>query len=286
MKSKTLFPNFKTIQFSLFLSIGLLMATPSVIAQKTSLRDSAMNYFSAKPLNYSSYEWQTRADSALRIDPTHDKLWQEKAMPFLKNGDWASWLQNIAKSVELKPFEWLPYRGFCRAIFMKDYEIAIKDFEAAEKIKPQEIHFVMDHSHDYYKALCYLELNKPQLALTHIQKSVNWQLKNKGADWVHYSDLFYLAATHYDLKNYPLALENIDKSIEKYPQFPSALYYKALILKSLGREKEALPFIESAIRYHKKGFYMNEDNEAYTHYPKQVGLDEMEELKVLLSSGQ
>ena len=263
---------------TLLLSLVWMLATPSVFGQKISLRDSAMAYFSAKPLSYTSAEWQTRVDSALKIDPTNDELWQQKAMPFLKNGDFGSWIKNIDKAVALNPVHWLSYRGFCREIFMKDYETAIKDYEAAEKIQPSEVHFVMDHTFDFYKSLCYFELKKPDLALLHIQKSVNWQLKNKGVDWTHYADFFYLAVAHFELKNWKLALENIDICLTKYPQFPSALYYKALILKELGQKEKAVPFLINAKKYIAKGFYMNEDNEAYSNYPKQIGVLEIEKL--------
>ncbi len=254
---------------------------PSVSAQKTTLRDSAMAYFKAKRLNYTSLEWQTRVDSALKIDPTHDELWQQKAMPFLKNGDFGSWLKYIGKAVALNPSEYLPYRGFCRQIFMKDYEAALKDYEAAEKLKPkQKIHIVMDHTFDYYKSLCYMELQKPELALFYIQKSVDEQVKTKGLEWTHHGDLFYLGVMHVEFKNWQLALEYMDKCLKNNGQFPSALYYKALILKQLGRKEEAMPFLDEAEKYLKKGYSMNEDNEFYANYPKQVSIFDIEKLRI------
>lgn len=56
------------------------------------------------------------------------------------------------------------------------------------------------------------------------------------------------------------------------------MYYKALILKELGCNEEAKIAVQEAIKYFKKGFYMNEDNEFYSNYPKQVRVYEMEDL--------
>jgi hypothetical protein len=53
-----------------------------------------------------------------------------------------------------------------------------------------------------------------------------------------------------------------------------------LILKQLGQKEEAKPFLDEAEKYLKKGYSMNEDNEFYANYPKQVSLFDIEKLRI------
>ena len=266
------------------LCLSLIFCVSSALTAQTTLRDSAANYFNShvKNFNYTTYEWQLYADSALLIDPKQDDVWHEKAMPYLKNGDFGSWIRYIAKAVEYNPKEWLPYRAFCRMIFMKDYEAALTDFELSEKYNKSTVNYIMDHTYDFYKGLCYLETNRLDLAQKHLQKSIDYQLKERGAEWTHFNDLFYLGEIYFEQKNKGKALFYLDMALKNYKLFPDANYYKALVLKSLNRNLEAIDFLTIAQDAYKRGYRMNEDNEFYANYPKQIGIAEIEKLLVEL----
>jgi tetratricopeptide (TPR) repeat protein len=255
----------------------ILFFTFGVHAQQA-LRDSSSAYFetNAYKFGYNSSEWQIYADSALLMDAKNDHVWQQKAMPYLKNGDFENWVKNIAHAVEIDPKRWLPYRAFCRLAFMKDYDEALKDLEEAEKYNKNEMEYVMDHTYDMYKGLCYLETNRLELAKKHLQKSVDYQLNARGEAWTHYVDLFYLGMVHHLLKDDSRAVYYLDKSLKQYAQFPDANYYKGMILKSLNRPTEALEHLLAAQKAMKNGYRMNEDNEIYANYPLQIGALDIE----------
>jgi tetratricopeptide (TPR) repeat protein len=243
-----------------------------------SLRDSAMTYFENQMKVYGLYSAQIQgsADTALLIDPTQDEIWRERAIPYLKRGDFETWVKYINKAVEYNPKKWLSYRAFCRLVFMKDYDEALKDFEMAEKYNKNAVEYVMDHTYDFYKGLCYLETNRLDLAKKHFQKSVDYQLKERGEAWTHYADLFYLGMSHHLMNDNSRALHYLDMSLKLYAQFPDANYYKALILKSLNRQMEALDHLLMAQKSIKQGYRMNEDNEIYANYPLQMSLLDVE----------
>lgn len=225
---------------------------------------------------------QLYADTALMINPKSAEVYRHRAVPFLKNGDFETWIKYIDKAVALDPIKVTDYRAFCKAIFIKDYEGAIKDFDAAQKIKGNEINFVMDHTYEFFKSLCYLEMGDFASAKDMMQKSVNWQLKNKTLEWTHYVDLFYLGVIYWELKDVEKAQYYIDLSLKKYAQFPDANYYKALILNQLGRKGEAMEHLLTIEPNWKKGYRMNEDNEIYSNYPHQIGVGEVADLKAIL----
>jgi tetratricopeptide (TPR) repeat protein len=114
----------------LFLSF-LLTFSPLLFAQM-SLKDSSMAYFQKKRGNYMTKNWQDIADAALKIDSTNANIWQLKGMPYLKAGDYENAFKYYDKAVKLNPEVYLTYRAFCKAIFLKDYDSALMDFEAAE----------------------------------------------------------------------------------------------------------------------------------------------------------
>ena len=256
---------------------GFLFFSLGTHAQQI-LRDSAMTYFENQMKVYGLYSAQIQgsADTALLIDPTQDEIWRERAIPYLKNGDFETWVKYINKAVEFNPKKWLPYRAFCRLVFMKDYDKALKDFEMAEKHNKNAIEYVMDHTYDFYKGLCYLETNRLDLAKKHFQKSVDYQLKERGEAWTHYVDLFYLGTVNRLMNDNSRALHYLDMTLKLYAQFPDANYYKALILKSLNRPTEALDHLFMAQKSMKQGYRMNEDNEIYANYPLQISLFDVE----------
>jgi tetratricopeptide (TPR) repeat protein len=263
----------------------ILLAYPLSIFSQNTARDSSTAYYERMSAIYSIYntKGQAVADTALMIDPTNAYIWQQKAMPNLKNGDFPTWIGYINHAVELNPDRYLSYRGFCKAIFMKDYENALLDFEALQKRKPNIALFEMDHSIDFFKSICHLELGNVEKAKEFMEKSVNWQLDNKGLEWTHYVDLFYLGAIYFDLNDMEKAEKYIDQSLAKYADFPDANYYKALILQRKNRKMEALTHLDRLEHAKTKGYRMNEDNEIYSNYPKQIGEGEVVALRLALS---
>jgi tetratricopeptide (TPR) repeat protein len=256
------------------------------IAYKNVSRDSMNARFErlilTPEMSIYGFEGQLMADSLLRIDPTNAQIWQRKAMPHLKNGDFISWDKYISKAVQYDPERYLAYRGFCRAIFIKDYENALLDFEAIQKLKPSAPVYEMDHSMEFFRGMCYMELGQLDSARFFMEKSIKWQMDNKGAEWTHYVDLFYMGVIYYELNDISKAQYYVDASLKNYAQFPDAHYYKALILNKLEKNGEAMEHLAAIENAWKKRYRMNEDNEVYANYPKQIGQTEVDNLKAVL----
>jgi tetratricopeptide (TPR) repeat protein len=265
-----------------FVVVGILPPL-SILAQKTA-RDSAKAYLDNIYTRVDIYqlEGQHALDTVLMIDPTYATAWQQKAMPHLKNGDFPHWIELIDKAVALDANRYLGYRAFCKLVFMKDYEGALRDFNQAQLKAPNATMVEMDHSYDYWRSLCYLETNRLDSALYFMQKSVDEQQKARGWEWTHYGDMFYLGLMFYEKKDIEKALYYLDKSLTNSSQFPDALYYKSLILNQLGKQSEAVDCFNKLTNARAKGYRMNEDNEIYANYPRQIGIDEVAVLSKML----
>ncbi len=270
------------IPLSMCLIFGQLNAQ---IAYKNVSRDSMNARFErliVTSVSIYDLDGQLVADSLLRIDSTNAQIWQRKSMPHLKNGDFISWSKYINKAVLYAPERYLAYRGFCKAIFVKDYESALLDFEAIQKLKPTAPVYEMDHSAEFFRGMCYMELGKLDSARFFMEKSIKWQMDNKGAEWTHFVDFFYMGIIYYELNDLSKAQYYIDASLKNYAQFPDAHYYKALILNKLERNGEAMEHLVAIENAWKKKYRMNEDNETYVNYPKQIGQTEVDNLKAVL----
>jgi tetratricopeptide (TPR) repeat protein len=277
--------NLKESLRKFFIPLSIWAISMQLTAQNAA-RDSSDALFDRITATVSVYdiEGQFAADSALRIDPTNARIWQQRAIPYLKNGDFISWIKLINKAVEYAPERYLAYRGFCKAIFIKDYEGALLDFEAIQKMKPNESIYEMDHSMEFFRGICYLELGQLDSARFFMTQSIKKQLDTRSAEWAHYNDFFYMGVIHYELNDLGKAQYYIDASLKNYAQFPDAHYYKALILNKLGKGGEALDHLTQIENAWQKRYRMNEDNEAYSNYPKQIGQTEVTRLRAILTS--
>lgn len=277
--------NLKESLLKLFIPLSICIVSMQLNAQNAQ-RDSSNVLFDriTQTVSIYSFEGQCAADSALRIDPTNARIWQQKAMPYLKNGDFISWVKYINKAVEYAPKRYLAYRGFCKAIFIKDYESALIDFEMTQKLYPPNTPvYEMDHNMEYFRGICYLELGQLDSARFFMEKSVKRQIDEKGLEWTHYGDLFYLGVIYFELNDLSKAQYYMDLSLKNYAQFPDANYYKALILNKLGQTGEALEHLAQIENAWKKKYRMNEDNEIYSNYPKQIGQIEIDNLRTVLT---
>lgn len=87
-----------------------------------------------------------------------------------------------------------------KCIFSKDNEDAITDFEKAKVLKGNG--YVMDHPYDFYKALCFLQLNEYSKALVLLKSIVEKAQIEKGETWVHPLELFYLGVAFFEMEDY------------------------------------------------------------------------------------
>ncbi len=215
-----------------------------------------------------SREWDEEINKGLAKDSTIAYLWQQKSMPMFKQGKYELGMPYVDKAVKYDRARWQPYRAYIKCIFAKTYQAAITDFGDCKKRFGNTV--VMDHSYNFYIALCRLQLNQFALAEELLQKEVSDQAAKHGEEWVHHLDLFYLGICQYEQKKYDKAYVSFERSLKQYPQLSHANYYKSLCLKKLGKEEDAAQLMAVAKKYAKEGYGFTDDGARYERYPYQV----------------
>jgi len=220
-------------------------------------------------LRYFSPEYQVYVDSAIATNPNTAYLYQQKAMPYFKQGKYEVGLKSLDKAVELDPKSHIDYRAFIKCVFAKTYQEAIKDFLTAKKIKGEN-GFVMDHSYDFYIGICYLQLNDFQKSLDYLEKSIEQTRKTNGENWVHSLDLLYAGIATQELSQHEKAIQYFDKALKNYPTFSDAKYYKSISLFRTDQTELAEKTLTDCENDFKNGYTINEDNAVYEKYPYQI----------------
>lgn len=216
---------------------------------------------------YEMSEWQNCLDEGLKKDSTVAYLWQQKAMPYFKCKKYEVGMSFLDKAVLYDKQEWLPYRGFMKCIFSKNYKGAITDLE--ECIKLYGNGYRMDHSYSFYIGLCYLQLNEYAKAEKFLDDYVNDIYKNR-QQLEHPTAYFYQGIAKFELKKWDEAIAIFDKAIKIYPEFSDVKYYKAICWLKQGKPKEdVIALIGIAREDATKGYSINEDNTIYEIYPYQ-----------------
>lgn len=213
--------------------------------------------------------WQDCLDSGLAEDSTIAYLWQQKAMPYFKCRKYEVGMTYLDKAVLYDRERWLPYRGFIKCIFQKNYAGAIADLEAC--VAEYGNGYVMDHTYAFYIAISQLQLNRFAEAEVLLRAYTEAQEAKRGKDRVHHLGLFYWGIAQFELGNIDEALKLFNEALRIYPNFPDAKFYKAVCLKRKGVAiEEVEKLYKEAVEDAKNGYTINEDNAIYETYPYQV----------------
>lgn len=215
-------------------------------------------------------ESQEKLDEAIDLCPSFSNAYMEKAVPYLKRGDFATWKKLIDKAVELEPQKNLGYRGWCKYQFLRDYKGAIADIEALEKIYPTGyVGYSSNGDYELHiaKAICYSALGQKEKAISVIED----QLSKKNHS-IGLFDYYQLGVTYFELGKYDKALENFEKQSKQY-DFAENIYYKSKVSKI--RNKDYLNLKMLALKSYDEGKTMRD---AYTHHFNKVYRAQIEEL--------
>jgi tetratricopeptide (TPR) repeat protein len=223
---------------------------------------------------YTTPQWQLYCDSLIAICPNIAVAYQNKAIPFIKYGEYEIAFALEDKAVELDPRNYMAYRAFLKCIFTKDYEGAIIDFDKAQQLVPNS--YEMDHTYFFYKGLCNLELGNYSEAEDNLKKDIFIQTGGDTLKMVHFNSLYYFGVIYYEMKNYRLAKINLLKCMGFYPEHPQANFYMAQIYRAEGDTILEHQYLSVAKKALEKGLEINEDNLYYSNYPHQVRLYEVE----------
>jgi tetratricopeptide (TPR) repeat protein len=259
------------LRFLFVLLFAPLLATAgenSPLQKKLTAEDSILHHFlneGAWKSPLFSRERERCIDSALVLLPHNAYLWQQRSMPLFKQGKYEYGMPYLDSAVKYDPGHWMEYRAFMKCIFQKSYRSALADFDAAQAINGNI--GVMDHPYDFYRALCYLQLNDFQAAESLLRKVIAATTASHGDAWVHYLHWFYLGIVRHEQEDYVGAAQYLDKCLKEYSQFSDALYYRARCHLKLGDTATALVVAQKAQHAATEGRTFTEDNAFYEPYP-------------------
>jgi tetratricopeptide (TPR) repeat protein len=236
--------------------------------------DSAIHWIS-HTYSYTGQGWQDACDSLLVICPDLDQVWQMKAMPCIKMGDWHGCFSNLTHAVQINPEGWLGYQAFLKCMFTKDYAGALRDFQRCDTLVRGA--GVMDHSYDFFMGICCLGMKDYKGAYTYLKKDVDNQAKRRGNDNVHYVSLYFWGMYQYLNGTYAEAVTTFRRVLKIFPQYPEPSFYLGMTLKKLGKEEEAQVCFRKAREGLLAGYNSNEDQEFYINYPYAIALPDIEE---------
>lgn len=228
----------------------------------TYLKKGAWNY------HYLDHEFTTWVDKGITQDSTIAYLWQQKALPLWKQHKYDLAIMYYNKAIQLDPEQWLSRLGYLKCIFAKQYHSALEDLNTY--IKHYGSTHEQDHALEFYQAICYLQLENYNKALSLLQKEISAQEMQHGEDWVHYLDRFYLAIIYFELEQYANAILEFDKVLQTYPNFSDAQFYQAICYHKLGDSKSANIIAIQGQLNHEYGRSFSEDASIYVNYPYQV----------------
>lgn len=182
-----------------------------------------------------SRESQIHFDKAISWCEKVDYAYSEKAVPYLKRGDFITWKKLIDKAVEINPAGNLGYRGWCRYQFLRDYEGAIKDIEQLDSLANYDIGYSTngDYHLNIAKALCYEGLGENKKAIEIIEKQLSVE-KYSASPY----DYLHLGILKFKTGDYTAAITALKKEIEINDHLADTYYYLALANQKLSDRNE------------------------------------------------
>lgn len=197
-----------------------------------------------------SFMSQKHFDRSIELCPTFAYSYMEKAVPYLKRGDFITWKKLIDKAVELKPADYLGYRGWCRYQFLKDYQGAIEDIEQLEELSKYDIGY--SQNGDYHliiaKALAYKGMGEKNKALDIIKA----QLAKSDYTPMSY-DYFHLGVLELEVGDTASAVASLKKQIEINDYLAETYFYLAIASKKGQRLTDYQNYLHKAKMFYETG---------------------------------
>ncbi len=195
---------------------------------------------------------QIHFDRAIELCEDFAYAWHEKAVPYLKRGDFITWRKLMDKAVILAPEEKLGYRGWCRYQFLRDYQGAIDDIERLEAMVNYDIGYAQNGDCHLIvaKALAYKGLGQHDKALEILEAFVT------GPDFYALPyDFLHLGVMYLERGDLEKALKSLKEQINVNPQLADNYYYLAQVHKQKGNLAEARVHIRRCIELYDQGLY-------------------------------
>jgi len=193
---------------------------------------------------------QILCDSVIAICPNFDRAYLTKSIPYLKRGDFIQWRIWIDQAVALNPKEHLGYRGWCRYQFLRDYIGALADWEALEKMNPEQLGYSAngDYHLEIAKALCYKGLGQKEKAIQILEKQLAKPNYEPG-----FYDYLHLAVLKIEMGKPQEAIPILEKQLTLSAGFAETHYYLALAYKYLQQRPQMRENLALAQQFYQAG---------------------------------
>lgn len=179
-------------------------------------------------------EAMIRYDSAIAICPDYANAHYEKAVVYLKAGNFKMWDKSINLAVKYDPLEYLSPRASCRGKSFGDYRGAINDINRLDSLTEYDLGYVHDAAYhlNAYKALCHKALGEYEIAISIFKDQIKRDSENPGL-----YDNLHLGVCYLKTKQYQNAIAAFDAQIS-WNVLAEAHYYKALCYLKIGDTKK------------------------------------------------
>jgi len=201
-----------------------------------------------------SWQSQQGIDGVLRLCPEFAYGWQQKSIPFLKRGDYATWRKYLDKAVEIEPTTYLGYRAGCLFDALHDYTNCLADLERLENLtKSKNVGMNPGGELDLriIKALCLRELGKKEACLETFEETIR---NNEEKQNVGNFEYFYFGTTLYHSGRYEDALVWLKKQETMYKRFAETSFYLACVYEKMKQPELAKAYLLEAEKNYKDGF--------------------------------
>ncbi len=157
---------------------------------------------------------------------------------YLQEKQYEQGQESFAREVAENPDSTLANYYYGRfLLYNNDYKKALEHLQKARSLDPQKADY------HFWTGVAFGELNDIKNEEAGYKKALE-------LDENHLQSLIYLGHVELEKKQYPAALELYSKALDIWPDSPSALYNRALILRLLGRSpEERLGWLEYLWRY-------------------------------------
>jgi len=173
---------------------------------------------------------------------------------------------------------WIGWRGYLYLYFYRDYQKAIADFDAIDRLTPNHIDAPQGHSVDYWRGHAYLGAKNYEKSIYYYQKHIAQVTKEFGEDWVEPEAFLNLAIAHYENKALDSMPYYLDKALHYYQdKSADTKYYYALYNKGKGDILKALSHLKSGINDFYAGYFKRRPN--YNEEIRQIYVEQLIELE-------
>lgn len=194
-------------------------------------------YFLANGNNENGNKFMTFALS--HFEEKNADLFHEISVWNTKNGNYSLAVQYLDSAAKYDK-EVYGYYGWVSLYYYRDYQKAIDYLETYDSLTPNFSDYPMGESILNLKGMAYMNLSQYEKAISYFEKHIEFEKTKNGENWIDPISPYYRGICFEKLGNIEKAMESYDLALKIKPEFPEALYHKALLTKEENTKKEML----------------------------------------------